>query len=134
RTFDPFRGIAEYEKDVSQQDGLMFEDFGEVKSMLSRLQDELEREGLEYVPCHLDAWPENFVKSGDRIYLIDWEYSGNYDKAWDVVSIGLECEFSTDEEELFLRKYFGSEPSPSERRKMDILRIVMDVYWSLWAL
>lgn len=134
RTFDPFRNIAEFEQDVLRQENLMFDDYREVKGMLQRLQQELEDEGLEYVPCHLDAWPENFVKSGDRIYLIDWEYSGNYDKLWDVVSIGLECEFSADEEELFLRKYFGAAPGSSVRRRMDILRIVMDVHWSLWAL
>ncbi len=56
------------------------------------------------MPCHLDAWPENFVKGMDKMYLIDWEYSANYDRLWDVVSISLECDYSPDEEELFFKK------------------------------
>lgn len=134
RTFDPFENIAEFERDVYEREGLMFGDYDVVESALYRLGEELEAEGMEYVPCHLDAWPENFVKSGHRIYLIDWEYSGNYDRLWDVVSIGLECGYSPPEEELFIKKYFDGPPDPGSRRKMDILRILMDIHWSLWAL
>lgn len=134
RTFDPFENIAEFERAVYKREGLMFEDYDVVKRAVHRLRQELEARGLEYVPCHLDAWPENFVKSGRRIFLIDWEYSGNYDRLWDVVSIGLECGYSSSEEELFLKKYFDGPPDPGARRKMDILRILMDVHWSLWAL
>src|SRR3712207_8778315 len=42
------------------------------------------------VPCHMDPVAENFIKSGERLYLIDWEYSANYDAIWDVVSIIME--------------------------------------------
>jgi thiamine kinase-like enzyme len=82
----------------------------------------------------LDAWPENFIKGKDKVYLIDWEYSCNYDKLWDVASIGLECEYSKDETELFYNKYFGRKPTEKEIKKMDVLRILMDIYWSMWSL
>ena len=99
-----------------------------------RLRQDLETLGIEYVACHMDPLPENFVKSKERIYLIDWEFGADYDRLWDVVAVCLECEFDADEEELFVRKYFGEQPTPSIRRKMDILRIVMDIHWALWAL
>lgn len=134
RDFDPFANISDFERDVNRNPSLFFGDYREVKAELMMMKEELNQLGLDRVPCHLDAWPENFVRGEDGIYLIDWEYSGNYDPLWDVVSIGLECEYSAEEEELFLNKYFGREPSEIELRKMDILRVLMDLHWSMWAL
>lgn len=136
RKFDPFGNMDGYEREIMQTDPrLMFKDYDTaVRPTLVRLRQDLETLGIEYVACHMDPLPENFVKSKERIYLIDWEFGADYDRLWDVVAVCLECEFDADEEELFVRKYFGEQPTPSTRRKMDILRIVMDIHWALWAL
>lgn len=134
RDFDPYANIRMFERDVDRCPELYFDEYQEVRAELLRMKDELEALGLEHVACHLDAWPENFIKGDDGIYLIDYEYAGNYDPLWDVVSVGLECEYTPDQEELFLLKYFGRQPDEVERQKMDILRVLMDVHWSMWSL
>lgn len=134
KNFDPFREIEDYKKTIVTNDESILSEFKDLNSISDFLNKEVEKIGIEYVPCHLDAWPENFVKNTEKIYLIDWEYSSNYDGLWDVVSIGLECEYSKDEEELFFNKYFGRKPLEDEVAKMNILRILMDVYWSMWSL
>ncbi len=132
--FKPFLQIEEYKNTVIREKESLLEDYQELDRTVAFLKNKIEKIGLDHVPCHLDAWPENFVKTKDKIYLIDWEYSSNYDSLWDVVSIGLECEYSRAEEELFYKKYFGRSPSNSERLKMDVLKILMDIYWSMWSL
>ncbi len=134
KDFDPFKGIEEYKETIIDEDKGLLENCKELDTLVSFLKDELQNFPIEFVPCHLDAWPENFIKSKDKIYLIDWEYSANYDNLWDVVSIGLECEYSENERELFYNKYFGRKPLKNEIYKMNILRILMDMYWSMWAL
>lgn len=134
RDFKPFSEIEEYINTALREDKSLLENYKDLDPTIAFLKGEIKRMKVEYVPCHLDAWPENFVKGIDQIYLIDWEYSGNYDRLWDLVSIGLECEYSENEAELFYNKYLGRAPSKEEFEKMDILRILMDVYWSMWAL
>lgn len=134
KDFDPFKEIEEYKKTVINEDRALLEGFTDLDRVVSFLEDKLQNLPVEYVPCHLDSWPENFIKGKDKIYLIDWEYSANFDRLWDVVSIGLECEYSENEEELFYIKYFGRKPLDEEIEKMNILRILMDMYWSMWAL
>ncbi len=134
RDFDPLGEIRDYKEVVLTGKGDLMDNYRELNTVLGSLEKRLGELPLEYVACHLDAWPENFVKSGCRIYLIDWEYSGNYDRLWDVVSIGLECNYTREEEDYFYRKYFGRAPSGLEEEKMDVLRVLMDVYWSMWAL
>lgn len=132
--FDPFDDTEFYENAVVNANGKLFDDYYEVKEKFMSLKGELVKLGIDYAPCHLDALPENFIKSGeDKIYLIDWEYSGNYDKLWDVATISVECEFSQDEEELFFKKYFGKESTTVERKKIKIHKIMQDMCWSMWS-
>ena len=132
--FDPFVGTEYYEQVLLDANGKLFDDYLELKEIFMTLKDELNELGIVNVPGHLDTLPENFIKSGEnKLYLIDWEYSGNYDHLYDVAAVSLECSYSEDEEELFLRKYFGTHPSERERRKIEIHKIMQDMYWSMWS-
>jgi thiamine kinase-like enzyme len=39
------------------------------------------------VPCNNDLLAENFIDAGDRIYLIDYEYSGNNDPCFELGNV-----------------------------------------------
>lgn len=134
KTFDPFEDTEFYEGLMIGANGKAFDDYYEIKEKFMPLKDELLELGMVYTPCHLDALAENFIKSGDeKIYLIDWEFSGNYDNLWDVATIIVECGYDENEEELFLKKYFGREPFEEERKRIKIHRIMQDMCWSMWA-
>lgn len=132
--FDPFIGTKFYEDALLEAKGKFYNDYLEIKNLFMPLQDTLEELGMEHVSCHLDALPENFIRSGEnKLYLIDWEYSGNYDGLWDVAAVSLECSYNEDEEELFFKKYFGNSPTPEQRTKIEIHKIMQDMYWSIWS-
>ncbi|XZH36527.1 phosphotransferase family protein [Clostridium perfringens] len=76
--------------------------------------------------CHNDIVSENFVKDiNERMYLIDWEYSGLNDPMWDLVAHSIECAFSESDEELFLNLYFNN--LIEEKHKIDI--VVLFLLW-----
>ncbi len=132
--FDPFRDALYYESQVVAANGKVFDGYEELKTKFMPLKDELMTLGMVNAACHLDALPENFIKSGeDRMYLIDWEFSGNYDRLWDVASVCVECELNEDQQELFFSKYFGGEPTIAERRRVQIHKIMQDMCWCMWA-
>ncbi|GKZ04393.1 choline kinase [Paraclostridium bifermentans] len=131
--FDVFEKIEEYELLLKQADGSNFEDYKEIKKKVLNLKNLLDDIGVENVPCHNDTVPENFVKDNERIYLIDWEYSGMNDPMWDVAAHILECEFSENEEELFLNLYFNNNVEEKYRTKIHIYKICQDFLWSIWT-
>lgn len=134
KNFDPFIDTVFYETALLEANGKLYDDYLELKEKFMPLKNELAELGMISAPCHLDALAENFVKSGeDKVFLIDWEYSGNYDKLWDVTTICVECGYSEDEAELFFTKYFGKEPTEAERRRIAIHRIMQDMCWSMWS-
>jgi len=133
-TFDVFKKIEDYETLLKKVNGTNFKDYYEVKEKVMKLKELQEDLDLKLVPCHNDTVPENFIKSGDhKIYLIDWEYSGMNDPMWDLAAHSLECDFSEDDEELFLTYYFQGAVNQKYRKRILISKICQDFLWSIWT-
>lgn len=131
--FDVFNKIDEYEILLKECNGKNFDDYIVVKEKVVALNKILEEVGVDNVPCHNDTVAENFVKDDERMYLIDWEYSGMNDPMWDLAAHCLECDFSEDEEELFLNLYFEGNVEEKYRKKILIYKICQDFLWSIWT-
>lgn len=93
----------------------------------------LDRLNKDRCPCHNDLVAENIVKSGDKIYLIDWEYSGMNDPMWDLASHFLECQFNSEEEQIFLTYYFERNIPKESKQKILLFKFMQYVLWPLWA-
>lgn len=133
-TFDVFTKIQDYEDLLKRAKGDTFEDYYLIKEKVMSLKNLQRGLDLEFVPCHNDTVPENFIKSGDnKIYLIDWEYSGMNDPMWDLAAHSLECGFSEDDEELFLTYYFNGPIEEKYRTRILINKICQDFLWSTWT-
>ncbi|WP_394235002.1 phosphotransferase [Niallia oryzisoli] len=133
--FDVFAKMDEYEQLLQEVNGKMYEPYEEVKSQVMALRHEYERMDIELVPCHNDLVAENFVKSGeDKIYLIDWEYGGMNDPIFDLAAHAQECDFTEEDEELFLRLYLESDEIPVDiQKRMLMNKIFQDFLWSIWT-
>ena len=133
--FNVFEKIEDYESLVKKVNGNLFEDYYEIKTRVLKLEKVLEDHGMEIKPCHNDTVPENIVKDiNERMYLIDWEYSGLNDPMWDLAAHSIECDFSEDDEELFLNLYFNN--LIEDKHKIRILgyKICQDFLWSIWTI
>jgi thiamine kinase-like enzyme len=85
-------------------------------------------------PCHCDPLAENFLDPGDRMWIVDWEYSGMNDPMWDLGDLSVEAGFGEREEEAMLAAYFGAPPSGFDRGRMVIYKAMCDLLWTLWGL
>ncbi|MBU3209290.1 NTP transferase domain-containing protein [Clostridium algidicarnis] len=132
-TFDVFEKIELYENLLEKAQGKNFEDYYEVKEKVMKLQTMLEDLDVQLLASHNDTVPENFVKNEERIYLIDWEYSGMNDPMWDLAAHSLECNFSKKDEELFLNIYFDGEPEEKFKKRVFIYQICQDFLWAIWT-
>ncbi|WP_071393474.1 phosphocholine cytidylyltransferase/choline kinase family protein [Bacillus tuaregi] len=133
--FDVFAKMAEYEQLLEEVNGRMYEPYEEVKSQVMALKHQYELMDFQLMPSHNDLVAENFVKSGeDKIYLIDWEYGGMNDPVFDLAAHSLECEFSEEDEELFLRLYLDEDEIPVDiQKRMLMNKIFQDFLWSIWT-
>lgn len=84
------------------------------------------------VPCNNDLLAGNFIEDGDRIWLIDYEYSGNNDPCFELGNTWAECELSTDQLDEFVAAYDGRRLRNKSARAQ--LRGIVGKYgWTLWG-
>ena len=95
--------------------------------------DELQRPGRRHapsargatgrlVPSHCDPLCENFLDTGERMYVIDYEYAGNNDPMWDLGDLSVEGAFGPAQDEALLHAYFGDDAPPDRARPHDRLQ------------
>lgn len=84
--------------------------------------------------CHCDPLCENFLDTGTRMWIVDWEYSGMNDPMWDLGDLSVEGRFDAAAEEEMIRAYFSGEPRPAQRGRIVIYKAMCDLLWTLWGL
>ena len=67
------------------------------------------------VPCNNDLLAANFSTTATRVWLIDYEYSGNNDACFELGNTSTECSFTPEQTEAWTEAYFGP-PSPAGPR------------------
>lgn len=87
---------------------------------------------LPSVPCHNDLLADNYIQQGERLRLVDWEYSGNGDPAFELGNTCRELDFDGPRIDELCRAYFG-EASPPLVARVRLHTIVSDVGWACWA-
>jgi len=84
------------------------------------------------VPCNNDLLAANFIDDGRRVWLIDYEYSGNNDACFELGNTTTECSFSDDEVDAWTEAYFG-DPTPADRARVRVQALCSQYGWSLWG-
>ncbi|MBO9099632.1 MULTISPECIES: choline/ethanolamine kinase family protein [unclassified Rhizobium] len=93
----------------------------------------LEASGLDLVPCFNDPMPGNFLLSpDDHLVLIDYEYSSNNDRCYDLGAWSTEMFFDRSLDAAMVEDYFGSFDERLMSR-VTIYRALADIKWTLWS-
>jgi len=90
----------------------------------------IRREGT--VPCNNDLLPANLIDDGERIWLIDYEYSGNNDPCFELGNIGSECGLSPAALAALVTEYYGR-PLRNKIARATLLGLVARYGWTLWG-
>jgi thiamine kinase-like enzyme len=84
------------------------------------------------VPCNNDLLAANFIDDGERIWLIDYEYSGNNDPCFELGNIWAECHLPVDALDELITAYYGK-PSRAKLARARLLGLAGKYGWTLWG-
>jgi thiamine kinase-like enzyme len=84
------------------------------------------------VPCNNDLLAANFIDDGGRIWLIDYEYSGNNDPCFELGNIAGECRLSVEKLAALVTAYYGR-PRRSRIARAELFGLVSRYGWTLWG-
>ena len=94
----------------------------------------LERNPAKLVACHCDPVPANFLDSGRRMWLVDWEYAGMNDPMWDLSYLSVEADFDQTQEETLVLSYFAGMSPGLDRERIAVYKPVCHLLAGVWGL
>ncbi len=130
--FDMFRVAERYLALVDERSIAIPAGYREHLAQVPRIEAALAAHPLPTVPCHNDLLAENYLDDGARLWLVDWEYSGNNDPTFELGNTAQELGYDDRQVEELCAAYFG-EASPALLARMRLQMIMSDVGWTLWA-
>lgn len=84
------------------------------------------------VPCNNDLLPGNFIDDGKKIWIIDYEYSGNNDACFELGNIWAESFLDLAALEELVDAYYGSH-RPEKIARAWLQALLGKYGWTLWA-
>ncbi len=132
--FELFAMIDEYLALLAEKNATLPEGYHDIVAAAQPVREALAANPAPLAPCHNDPLCENFLDDGEKIWIVDWEYSGMNDPLWDLGDLSVEGAFSADMEAEMLTAYFGRAPSAAEQGRVVIYKAMCDLLWTLWGL
>ena len=134
--FEVFEMAALYEKIILDGGVALYDDYYDVKQTVMDIKGEVDKNGeAPKVPCHNDSLIGNWVlDENNKLYLIDWEYSGMNEAMWDLSCLSIEAVYSPENDETLLNYYYGREASIEEKKRFVAAKLYVDYLWTLWGL
>ena len=130
--FDMFRLTERYLRLVDERDIAIPAGYRAHQERIPRIEAALAAHPPPTVPCHNDLLADNYLDDGERLWLVDWEYSGNNDPTFELGNTCQELGFDDRRVRELCAAYFG-EASPALLARMRLQMIMSDVGWTLWA-
>jgi len=130
--FDMFRLTERYLRVVDQMEIPIPDGYRQRVGALPELEAALRTRPLRPVPCHNDLLAENYLDDGADLRIVDYEYSGNGDPAFELGNTCQELGWDGARIEALCAAYFG-EATPAHLGRMRLQMIMSDVGWTLWA-
>lgn len=87
---------------------------------------------IELRPCHNDLLNANFIDDGHRIRIVDWEYAGMGDPAFDLGNFSINHELEPDGDAALLQAYEGA-VRPAALARLMLMRVLSDFREAMWG-
>ena len=130
--FDMFARQATYLATIRERGYRLPPDYEVYAEAWAAVQDALTTSPRPTVPCNNDLLAANFIDDGIKVWLIDYEYSGNNDACFELGNTVAECGFTPEMTEAWVEAYFET-PTPADLARVRLQALCSSYGWSLWG-
>jgi thiamine kinase-like enzyme len=125
-SFDPFRVVEAYAATARAAGVAPPFGYAKARALAGRIERRLGR--VELRPCHNDLLPANFIRGPERLWLVDWEYAGMGNPAFDLANFAVNNGLDESADRALLGAYGGGDPDEHV-----LLRYVSDFREAMWG-
>jgi thiamine kinase-like enzyme len=100
---------------------------------LNAVRDVVDARAAAFAPCHCDPLPANILDDGHRLFIIDYEFSGNCDPLFDLGDFSGEANLDDSQDRALLESYFDGAAPANARALMIAYKAVSLLVSAGWA-
>jgi thiamine kinase-like enzyme len=130
--FDMFDVQAGYLKTVQSRGFRLPDRYLDFMPQAEQIRAALATRPIPTVPCNNDLLAANFVDDGERVWIIDFEYSGNNDPCFELGNVWSESTLDRPLLDELITAYYGGE-RPDMVARARLLGLMSKYGWMLWA-
>ncbi len=131
-SFPVFRIVEDY-RDIAGLRGVAVPPaFDEVHEKADQIEHSFSARPVADTPCHNDLLNANFLRDGDHVWIVDYEYAGMGDLFFDLGNLSINNGLSDAAQETLLRLYFGN-VRDAHRARLTLMRIMSDFREAMWG-
>jgi thiamine kinase-like enzyme len=130
--FDMFERQPRYLRTAKDNGFKIPHDYLDYADTFGRIKEALTATGHTTVPCNNDLLAGNFIEDGDRVWIIDYEYSGNNDPCFELGNIWSEATLPAELLDVLVGAYAGA-PRPDLVARARLFALLSQYGWTLWA-
>jgi thiamine kinase-like enzyme len=124
--FDAFRVVEAYAARAASRGVRRTASYTIAKSVADRI--ERRRGAYALVPCHNDLLAANFVAGPERTWIVDWEYAGMGDPAFDLANFAVSNGLDEAGDTKLLESHGGADPDVHV-----LMRFMSDFREAMWG-
>jgi thiamine kinase-like enzyme len=119
--------------DIVAREGFRLPDrYLEFMPEVARIEKAFNAHPVANVPCNNDLLAGNFIDDGRKLWLIDYEYSGNNDPCFELGNIWSEANLSLEQLEELMEAYDGR-LMPHRVARARLWGLMSKYGWTLWG-
>lgn len=131
--FNPFHQLDRYVAILDAHRQKPLADFLGALTKLYSVREVVDACANGFTPCHCDLLPENILDDGKRLFIIDYEFSGNCDPLWDLGDFSGEADLGGTQDMVLLLSYFGGTVPPEAHVLFIVYKAISLLLAAGWA-
>ena len=124
KDYNAFKRLDDYERYCREMGFTHPKEYIALRQKLNEMQRA--HADVKKVPCHCDYQPTNLVLSGDKLYVLDWEFTGMNDPFYDIACYG---NAGFDKALSLLEAYVEHTPTREELQRLYFHRSFQCLQW-----
>jgi thiamine kinase-like enzyme len=132
-TFPVFRIVEDYREVAAGRGVAIPPAYDEAHETAGRIEASLSHAPMVPATCHNDLLNANFLREGDHVWLVDYEYAGVGDPFFDLGNLAVNNGLDASAQETLLQHYFEGATTDTHRARLALMRIMSDFREAMWG-
>ncbi len=131
-TFPVFRIVEDYRGIAATRGVSIPSAYDEAHAYATLIEAAFADHPMAPTMCHDDLLNANFLRDGDHVWIVDYEYAGMGDPFFDLANLSVNNGLRPEAQEALLRCYFGT-VRDVHRARLGLTRVMSDFREAMWG-